>query len=373
MVNVNFTLWTTIRCGGVRAVFEIANRLSLRGYKVQITSLMGDHRWFEINVPINYAEPPRVFRLIEPYINLRYHRSMHFGDIQNLRLYFGLDHNEPLINATPDCDINVATWNGTSIAVWFSGKGRPYFFMQDFYEQLPTPRDTRLFEAALKMPFYFLANSSYTQKIILKLQPTANVSIANVGVDTNIFHNRGNKSPSHLKRPTVMAIIREGHYKGGDIAIEVLNRINGKIPIHASLVGSWDTIKTFFTNKRIHFSYTVNEKVNDNDLALLYSSADLFLFTSRVEGFGLPPLESMACGTTVVTTECGGNMDYAIDSYNCLMSPCDDVQRLSELAIKIIVDETLRNQLIRGGIETAKKFSWDRTCDKFENAFRIDM
>ena len=56
-------------------------------------------------------------------------------------------------------------------------------------------------------------------------------------------------------------------------------------------------------------------------LAELYSSADIFLFTSYAESFGLPPLEAMACGTTVVTTDCKGNRDYAIGEYNCLIRP----------------------------------------------------
>ena len=91
MTDVHFTVWDTNMYGGVRAIFEVAKRLTIRGHRVQITSLMGDHRWFPINVPITYVNPPILFKLTEQYISfrhkLRYHSirnkiPLHDGDIQ---------------------------------------------------------------------------------------------------------------------------------------------------------------------------------------------------------------------------------------------------------------------------------------------------
>lgn len=381
MVSVNFTVWGADLDGGTRAIFEVSKRLAIRGHKVQITSLSGDQGRFPTSVPIAYATPPRVFRLIEPYIKLRYRRSMRCGDIQRLEeglgFSFGIDFTKRLIEATPDCDINIATWYPTSVAVWFSGKGKPYFFLQDFYEQIESASGRRFFEAAMKLPFCFLANSNFTKEIVLKLQPDAKVHVANVGVDTSVFYPLGRNVVSDVRRPKVMAMIRGQHAKGDDILIEVLNRVNRRTPIHVLLIGSSRArarvLKALPKNAKIGFPYTTYEEVNDVELALLYSSADLFLFTSRAEGFGLPPLEAMACGTAVVTTDCKGNRDYAINDYNCLVAAPDDVQELEAFARKAVEDEALRNRLIQGGMETARRFSWDRTCDKFEEAFKASV
>ena len=71
----------------------------------------------------------------------------------------------------------------------------------------------------------------------------------------------------------------------------------------------------------IKFNYTFYERPSDDELAELYSSADIFAFPSHIEGFGLPPLEAMACNTPVVTTDCLGVRDYVDNGKNAIMVP----------------------------------------------------
>jgi glycosyltransferase involved in cell wall biosynthesis len=168
-------------------------------------------------------------------------------------------------------------------------------------------------------------------------------------------------------------MVKSGYFKGSDIVIEVLNRINDKVPIHACLVGSSSIVEHYTKRGLVHFPYTLYEDVNDRELSILYSSADLFLFTSRVEGFGLPPLESMACGTPVVTTDCSGNMDYAANGHNCIVSSSQNLCELSELSLKVLRNEELKKRIVAGGIETSARFTWDRTCDEFEKAFQYSL
>jgi glycosyltransferase involved in cell wall biosynthesis len=118
------------------------------------------------------------------------------------------------------------------------------------------------------------------------------------------------------------------------------------------------------------FRYTIFSNVDDETLAKLYSSSDVFIFTSYKEGFGLPPLEAMASGTAVVTTDCGGIRDYAVDGYNSLIVPPGDPAAIAEAVIKILNDQRLREVLIQNGLETAKQWTWDKVTDKFEEAIR---
>jgi len=78
-------------------------------------------------------------------------------------------------------------------------------------------------------------------------------------------------------------------------------------------------------------------------------------------------------GTAVVTTDCGGIRDYAVDGYNSLITPPGDPMAIAEAVIKILNDQRLRDKLSQNGLETAKQWTWDRVTDKFEKAIKEDI
>jgi len=78
----------------------------------------------------------------------------------------------------------------------------------------------------------------------------------------------------------------------------------------------------------------------------------------------------MASGTAVVMTDCGGVRDYVVDGYNSLVVPPGDPEAVANATIEILRNDRLRDRLIRGGVETARQWTWDRVVDKFEEAIR---
>jgi glycosyltransferase involved in cell wall biosynthesis len=211
------------------------------------------------------------------------------------------------------------------------------------------------------------------RNIILSYNKEARVTVTGVGVDLNTFYPRRTRIIDSNGKPIIMAIIRNEKYKGGDVAIRALNLVNKKQPIHAVLVGDRRTIDKLFKEVKPEFRYTIFSNVDDETLAKLYSSSDVFIFTSYKEGFGLPPLEAMASGTAVVTTDCGGIRDYTVDGYNSLIVPPGDPAAIAEAVIKILNDQRLREVLIQNGLETAKQWTWDKVTDKFEEAIRDEQ
>jgi glycosyltransferase involved in cell wall biosynthesis len=102
--------------------------------------------------------------------------------------------------------------------------------------------------------------------------------------------------------------------------------------------------------------------VLDEDMPALYSAADLFVYPSLYEGFGLPILEAMACGTPVVTSntsslpEIAGQAALMVDPY--------DTQAIAEAISIVLLDQNLRRTLCAKGSEQASRFSWTETAKR---------
>ncbi len=102
--------------------------------------------------------------------------------------------------------------------------------------------------------------------------------------------------------------------------------------------------------------------VDDDDLPALYNGARLFAFPSLMEGFGIPPLEAMACGTPVVASR-ESSLPEVLDDAAYYFNPL----RVDEIfeALKItLTDDKLRRELSEKGIKQARKFVWSKTADE---------
>jgi glycosyltransferase involved in cell wall biosynthesis len=102
--------------------------------------------------------------------------------------------------------------------------------------------------------------------------------------------------------------------------------------------------------------------VTDEDLPALYRAARALVYPSLFEGFGLPPLEAMACGTPVVTSDVS-SLPEVTGGAALLIDPNDE-RALAAALIEIVSDERLRAELREKGIAQAKKFTWREAAEK---------
>lgn len=121
--------------------------------------------------------------------------------------------------------------------------------------------------------------------------------------------------------------------------------------------------KSPWKNKIHHLDYLSDELV-----ALFYAKADVFVYPSHYEGFGLPVLEAMTIGTPVVTSNTSSLPEVAGDAA-LLINP-DEPMQLAEAILKLITDSELHQEFIEKGKERAKTFSWERTAKETLKAYR---
>ncbi|HEX6737129.1 MAG TPA: glycosyltransferase family 1 protein [Vicinamibacteria bacterium] len=99
--------------------------------------------------------------------------------------------------------------------------------------------------------------------------------------------------------------------------------------------------------------------VPEHTLAALYRLASVFAFPSLYEGFGLPPLEAMACGTPVVTSRLS-SLPEVVDDAALLVDPYR-VDEIAHALERVLQDEELRADLVARGLVRAQQFSWERS------------
>jgi glycosyltransferase involved in cell wall biosynthesis len=112
--------------------------------------------------------------------------------------------------------------------------------------------------------------------------------------------------------------------------------------------------------------------VPDADLPSLMNGAVAFVYPSLYEGFGLPPLEAMACGTPVITSNRSSLPEVVGDA--ALVVDPDDRAALADAMARLVSDAALREDLGARGLEHARRYSWDETARRtiavYEEAYR---
>ena len=108
--------------------------------------------------------------------------------------------------------------------------------------------------------------------------------------------------------------------------------------------------------------------VPDQTLAVLYRLAGVFVFPSLYEGFGLPPLEAMASGTPVITSNVS-SLPEVVGDAAVLIDPYDP-EAIADAMRRVLSDTDLSQELSLRGLERARHFSWDRSIGRVHQIYQ---
>jgi glycosyltransferase involved in cell wall biosynthesis len=155
-------------------------------------------------------------------------------------------------------------------------------------------------------------------------------------------------------------------HKNVDRLIEAFSilRQRGMSEVKLLIIG--DEISKYPNLRRLVHRHQLHQYVRflgfvaDATLAVLYRLASVFVFPSLYEGFGLPPLEAMAAGAPVITSNVS-SLPEVVGDAALLINPMD-ANDIADAMARVLGDPALRAELVRRGRERVKAFSWDRSA-----------
>ena len=188
------------------------------------------------------------------------------------------------------------------------------------------------------------------------------------GIDAAVFR----PPPANSGRPWRWRVLHAGRVderKGIAVVIEALARCPREARLE--VLGRGDArhlaeLRALAADLGVADRVTFGESSRE-ELAVRYGEADVLVFAPLWdEPFGLVPIEAMACGTPVVASPTGGATEFMTDGTNCLTFPSGDVQRLADALVRLSQDAELRARVVRGGLETAARYTVDRLAHDLE-------
>jgi glycosyltransferase involved in cell wall biosynthesis len=175
-----------------------------------------------------------------------------------------------------------------------------------------------------------------------------------------------------IRCPFIFAVGYEPR-KNINLVIEAFSRLASDYPdIGLVIVAAEGQSRGFFqqlVNERsVTERVVVLGSVSADDLAMLYNLAEAFVFPSRRESFGLPPLEAIACGAPVIAMNMTSLPEVLQDG--AMLVEGNDVQTWADAIVQVITDDSLRSSLASRAIRRAAEFSWQRCARETIRIYR---
>lgn len=195
-------------------------------------------------------------------------------------------------------------------------------------------------------------------KIIVTYEGVANLSKNRDDLFAEIQNDEKTLSRYDIIKPYLLYVGNAYPHKNLESLIEIMPELNKKYPdLSLVMVGKEDYFyarlkKEVVGRKNIIFT----DFVTDKDLEILYKSALAYVFPSKYEGFGLPPLEAMAKGCPVASSNSSCLPEVLGDA--ALYFDPENREEAIKSITKLIDDKTLREDLIKKGYKQAKKYNW---------------
>ncbi|MEM4589439.1 MAG: glycosyltransferase family 1 protein [Thermoplasmata archaeon] len=278
-----------------------------------------------------------------------------------------------------DYDIYHITNQENSILTYYPNISASVVTVHDiFYYTLPK---NFIHQQLIKLLYYGITNAN---RIICVSQATKNdlikhfnlpsdkIDVVYPGLDpifkkeiknAHTLYEKYNLEPSHEyilhvgrdeKRKNIETLLRAFYKLKRDFNLENVKLIKiNKLS---------ETNKKLLHDLNLENEVYIIDRVSEEDLVRFYKISDIFVFPSIMEGFGLPLIEAMACGTPIIASNTSA-IPEVVEDAAILVNP-KDINAFSESLYNLLTDEDLKEELIKKGMKRLSKFKWENSANK---------
>jgi len=348
-MKITFILPYAGLAGGIRVVAIYADRLQKRGHQVTVVSVP--------RRPIPFRQKLKSLLKGNGWPSHKQGPSHFDGLAVKIRV---LERYRPITNNdVPDGDAVIATWWET--AEWVndlrSSKGKKYYFMQDY--GAPS-QELEKIAPTWELPLHKITISQWLVDLIHSRVGSATVDLVSNSVDLKQF-----SSPKRKKQdaPTAGFVYRKTPSKGADIVFSAFLEVLKCKPNFKLIAFGPGPAPDFVCDQFQYF-----ESPAEDDLPNLYASCDMWIFPSRLEGFGLPIMEAMACRTPVIATPAGAAPELLCSGGGILLNEfaADDMAKAMLMVSDMPNAEW--QTMSEKAYDRVSKYSWDDATELFEKA-----
>ena len=335
--------------GGCRVIAHYAQGLMQLGHTVLVVA----------PAPNRYGRLKNVLSILIP--PLRRHPPNHFArlgiPIATLERYRPIKESD-----VRDADVIIATWWET--AIWMkdfpASKGKKVHFVQG-YELGVSPKHQMDF--ALTLPFPKITISNWLASILVGLNTERPIVIPN-GVDADLFRSSLRNRPI---KPTVGFVYTPDPLKGADIALKAIQIAQRNCPTLKVHVFGHPSPPSSFPTENITYSISPQQ----SKLKEIYGSCTAWLYPSIQEGFGLPILEAMSCGTPVIACPSGAAPEILAKGGGKLLTTFEPKEMAAAIVEYINMSDTEWKSVSKEARGTSKQHNWKSSVDMFEKYLSV--
>lgn len=356
-MRITFVLPFASLSGGIRVVAAYARALTEAGHDVWVVSRPKRPRstglqarvrrtWKTLTQPPQNTATPLLDFLGDRHIVLDRFRPVEAADV-------------------PDADAVIATWWETapSVAAFPPEKGRKFYLLQDYetFDNLPVDEVA----ATYHLPLRKIAVSSYIRDCLVTHHGVAPdmIDIIPNAVDTTQF----DAPPRSRGTPPTIGFLFQTHpRKRVELAIEAIKLARAARPdLQVIAFGKKRPDPAFGLPGRVDYHVAPPQA----EIPRLYAACDMWLFTSRSEGFGLPLLEALACRTPVLATRAGAAPDLIDDRNGRLLDPTPEAFAGAICQMADLPD-TQWQAMSAAAHQTAHRYGWAEAAARLAETLR---
>jgi len=351
-MKITFVLPHAGLAGGIRVVAIYADLLQRRGHEVCVISLPK---------PVSsWKSRLKSLAKGQGWSNFQPEAS-HFDYVDVPHRI--LESFRPVVDRdVPDGDVVIATWWETAewVANLSESKGTKAYFIQhhELHEYFPIER----VKATYSLPLHKITIAQWLVDLMATEYGDCDVDLVPNSVDLKQFSA---DLRSKQANPTVGMMYSTVNWKGCDLSLKAFSLAARQIPnLQLVAFGKHQPTADLPLPAGTKFIY----KPEQHTISDLYSSCDAWLFGSRVEGFGLPILEAMACRTPVIGTPVGAAPELLANGAGIIV-PSEDPEAMAKAIARIAqLDPSEWSSMSDQAYKTAHNYTWEDATDLFESA-----